>query len=115
MRFRKKTIWILFSIIIFLVVFGILPRINILPFSNYLWQSGTLFRYSMSKSLAKKINNSKLNRTQIIELLGQPDDSSASNLHYFLKSNNFIFGLDSYWISIQVTDSRPIASVCKED
>jgi hypothetical protein len=114
MKFRRRH-WILFSIIFFISAFVILPRTNILPFSSYLWQSGTLYRYSMSKSLVNKVNNSKINRSQIIELLGQPDDSSSSYLHYFLKSNNLIIGLDSYWLSIWFNGSKVVASVGRED
>jgi hypothetical protein len=101
----KNKFLIYFSIAFFLFAVVILPGTNILPFSRYIWHSGTLYRYSMSKSLVKKVNNSKLNRTQIIDLLGQPDDSSAFKISYFLKSNNLILGLDCYFLRIQFTDA----------
>lgn len=116
---KTLTLAIPITIIIFLLVLILvfLPGKNIVPFNSSLWHKFPRYRYSMSNSLVEKINNKHLHQNDIIFLIGQPDyrDDNDSAFTYFLKSNAFIFGLDSYWLDITFKDSTIVTSIYRTD
>lgn len=84
-----------------LLIHFILPRAINISFNENLWHYYPKYRYAMSHSLSKKINNEKLNYKMVINLIGQPDYGHNTNgISYYLRSNSLL-GFNSDWLNVE--------------